>query len=117
MDAPAGKKIDLAKASGPGALSATSCDTDANGECTVDLSSAVTGLTTVHALFDGTIATAQGTADATASSDDAVKRWVDARLQLTPPEAANRVGDTHTFTAHAGVRQGRRGRVRGSPGR
>jgi hypothetical protein len=98
-DAPAGKTIDLAKTSGPGALSATSCDTDANGECTFDLSSAVTGLTTVHATFDGTIATAQGTADATASSDDAVKRWVDARLQLTPPQAANRVGDTHTFTA------------------
>jgi hypothetical protein len=100
VDAPAGKTIDLVKVSGPGALSATSCDTDADGECTVDLSSSVTGLTTVHASFDGTIATAQGTADAAAGSADATKRWIDARLSVTPPEAANRVGDTHTFTAH-----------------
>lgn len=98
-DAPAGKTIDVAKVSGPGALSAAGCETDANGECTVDLSSAVTGPTTVEASFDGTVATAEGSAAATAASGDAVKRWVDARLALTPPQAANRVDDAHTFTA------------------
>jgi uncharacterized repeat protein (TIGR01451 family) len=100
VTAPAGESIDLSKASGPGTLSAASCTTNASGECTVDLTSSSTGLTTVDASWNGHIATAQGSASASASSNDAVKRWVDASLTLSPPSAVNRVGDVHVFTAH-----------------
>jgi prealbumin domain-containing protein len=106
VDAPAGKTISLSKVSGPGTLSAASCTTDANGECSFDLTSSATGLTTVQAAWNGTIATAEGTANASAAPDQALKRWVDVKLDLTPPSAVNRVGDPHTFTAHLSFDKG-----------
>jgi hypothetical protein len=81
------------------ALGAPSGTTGADG-CTTDtLTSDATGLTTVMASWDGSIVTAEGTASASADSNDALKRWVDARLSLTPEQAANQVGTTHTLTA------------------
>lgn len=100
VNAPAGETVDMNLVSGPGALSAGSCDTNAGGQCTIDLNSSATGLSTVDASWNGQIATAQGAASASVSSSDAVKRWVDAALTLTPPTAVNRVGDVHVFTAH-----------------
>ena len=98
-NAPAGETISFSKLSGVGALAGDSCITVGDGTCTVDLSSGTTGLTTVEASWSGGVATAQGTASASADPDTAVKRWVDVRLSLTPPEAVNQIGDTHTFTA------------------
>ena len=40
------------------------------------------------------------------NSGDAVKTFVDANIQITPPTATNRVGVTHTFTAHVNVNDG-----------
>ncbi len=106
VDAPSGETVDLTKASGPGTLSASSCTTNSSGECTVDLNSGVTGLATVDASWNGQIATAQGAASASVSSNDAVKRWIDVKLDLTPPSAVNRIGDVHVFTAHLSFDRG-----------
>lgn len=95
--APAGETIAWALDSGPGALSATSCTTDGSGECSIELDSDVTGLSTVTAAWSGGIATAEGTASSSAS-DAATKTWVDALLLIDPPQATNQVGDPHVFT-------------------
>ncbi|NOZ49374.1 MAG: hypothetical protein GXP37_04900, partial [Chloroflexi bacterium] len=83
------------------------CDTtgtDANGECTVTINSNSGGQFTAHAAADidfggGAIAHRQ-TDGSNGNSDDAAKTYVNARLSLTPAQAANQVGDQHTFTAH-----------------
>src|SRR6266498_4251782 len=92
--------------SGPGTLSngnvnATSCSTNASGNCTIDLTSAVTGVTTVSAHTTVSVAGVSLTrnTDATgANSAPATKTWVNARIHITP-SATNRVGEPHTFTA------------------
>src|SRR6266511_944666 len=92
--------------SGPGTLSngnvnATSCSTNASGNCTIDLTSAVTGVTTVSAHTTVSVAGVSLTrnTDATgANSAPATKTFVDARIHITP-SATNRVGEPHTFTA------------------
>ncbi|NOX63488.1 MAG: hypothetical protein GXP42_16315, partial [Chloroflexi bacterium] len=96
VTAPAGETIQFSK-SGPGDLSASSCTTDANGQCTVTLTSTATGETTVTASWNGTISTARGNTFASAS-DSATKDWVDALINITPSEDANQVGDEHMFT-------------------
>ena len=40
------------------------------------------------------------------NSADAVKTYVDANIQITPPTATNRVGTNHVFTAHVNVNNG-----------
>jgi hypothetical protein len=100
VNAPAGEQIDFTEA-GPGTLAASTCTTNASGVCTIALDSpTLTGLSTVTANWDGAVATAQGTASASAAPDEALKRWVDVKLDLTPESAVNRVGEEHTFTAH-----------------
>lgn len=100
VPAPDGETILLAIVDGPGELSDDSCVTDGgDGNCTVILTSAVTGLTTIDADWSGSITTAEGIATAETDADDVVKRWVDAQLILTPGEAVNRVGSEHIITA------------------
>ncbi|NOZ71055.1 MAG: hypothetical protein GXP38_03950 [Chloroflexi bacterium] len=99
VNAPANEIIDFSIDSGPGTLGASSCTTDANGECTVTLDSSAVGVTEVSASWSGNISTTHGSATASAS-DTAIKHWADARLTLTPGEAANQINDQHTFTAH-----------------
>ena len=99
IDAPAGEAIGFAE-TGPGTLASPNCTTNGVGECTVNLTSPQTGLSTVTASWNGTVTAAEGTAAMDAKTDTAVKRWVDARLSMTPSQAANQIGDDHTFTAH-----------------
>lgn len=83
---------------GVGQIGSTTCDdpggTSAAGQCTVTVTSAAAGLTTLTASFLGT---ADG-ASATFISGPATKQWVDYRLTVTPETAVNAVGTTHTFT-------------------
>src|SRR5207247_146688 len=93
---------------------ASTCDdagnnTDANGQCTITFTSPTAGKVTGHASSTLTIggATINVATDGTGSSSvDAVKTFVDANIQVNPPSATNRVGDTHTFTAHVNVNDG-----------
>src|SRR5580765_4817352 len=78
--------------SGPGTLSngnvsATSCSTNASGNCTIDLTSAVTGITTVSAhttVLVSSVSLTRNTNGAGANSGAATKRWVDAKIAITP---------------------------------
>ena len=98
--APDGEEIDFAIDSGPGVLVPDSClTTGGTGTCSVDLTSAVTGLTTVSASWSNTLVFPEGSVLVSANADPVVKRWVDARLTLTPPDDANQVGDDHVLTA------------------
>ena len=40
------------------------------------------------------------------NSGDAVKTFVDANIQITPPSAINPVAKNHTFTGHVNVNKG-----------
>src|SRR5207244_11053798 len=90
--------------SGPGTLSngnvsATSCSTNANGNCTIDLVSNVTGVTTVsaHTTFTvGGISLTRDTDNTGGSSAPATKTWANAKISIAP-DATNEVGDPHTF--------------------
>ena len=105
VKAPAGQSIGFTKDSGPGAFSGNPCTTDVNGECDVHLTSSVTGVTTVHASWTGGINTgANGTAQASTTSNGAVKHWVDPILTIDPLDAANQVNNTHTFHVHLSFR-------------
>jgi hypothetical protein len=95
-----GVLVSFTKDSGPGSLAAGSCTTNTSGDCTVDLTSSATGVTTVsaHATFAvGGVTLSRDTDGAGANSDPASKRWVDARISLSP-NATNEVGTAHTFT-------------------
>src|SRR5207248_1449350 len=73
---------------------------DTNGECKVVFTSnsagVVTGHATVNASFGGGTFSAQ-TDGVLPNSPDAVKRFVDAKISITP-DGVNKVGDPHTFT-------------------
>ena len=82
----------------------------ATASCTVTITSAVAGTSSVHATSDigfsnatGTVTRATGTAANTtagcsANCADASKNWVDAFIQITPQSAANAVGNNHVLT-------------------
>src|SRR6185503_19337436 len=108
-NAPAGSTINFAIASGPGTLSASSCTTvGGTGSCSVDLTSAVAGITVVNASATVSVggATFNPTTDGTGgSSGPATKNWVDANIQITP-NGTNEIGASHTFTGHVNVNGG-----------
>lgn len=79
VPAPEGEVINFAT-DGPGSLSSATGTTDANGQCTVTLTSDTTGLTTISASWSGTIVTAEGEASASANADPVTKVWVAASL-------------------------------------
>src|SRR5207248_6222200 len=91
--------------------SANNCasGTDANGQCAITFVSQTPGTVTGHATatlpVDGrsiTVAT-DGQAD---NGSDAVKTFVDANIQISPPAANNPISTNHTLTAHVNVNGG-----------
>jgi uncharacterized repeat protein (TIGR01451 family) len=82
--------------SGVGSQVSESCSagTDADGECTVVITSLVTGTTTVEASFEGEAADSEPVT----YEDSGVKTWIDYRVTVNPPEAENLTGTNHTFT-------------------
>lgn len=107
VTAPNGEIITFTIVSGPGSLDSATCVTDGgDGDCTVILSSAATGLTLIDADWSGGILTAEGTATAVADADDVLKRWVDAQLILSPTNATNPVGTNHVITAELNIDYG-----------
>jgi uncharacterized repeat protein (TIGR01451 family) len=84
-------------------------NTDANGQCTITFTSNAAGKVTAHASstlnINGAVVAVQtnGTAQ---NSADAVKTFVDAKIQLTPPSAINPVSTNHVLTARVEVNAG-----------
>jgi adhesin/invasin len=109
-NAPAGTVVSFS-ATGPGSLGASSCTTvGTSGECSVTLTSATAGMTTLQAsttVSVGGLSLTRTTGDAhNGDSANAVKTWVDANIQISPLTATNEVGTPHTFTAHVNVNDG-----------
>ncbi len=99
MPAPSGEEISF-EVTGVGSLSPDSCLTiGTTGKCTVDLTTTVTGLSTITASWSNSFTYDEGPVVISADSDPVVKRWVDAQLSITPPDDANRVGSDHVLTA------------------
>ena len=74
--------------------------TDSNGECTVVFSSNSAGQVTGHASSNvsvGGLSLFRETDGNSPNSDDAVKTFVDAKIEIAP-DGTNEVGDPHTFT-------------------
>lgn len=93
----------LLRLSGPGSLAADGCattGTDEHGECTIELSSAVTGTSIVQARYDAVEETTSNTFSASAT-----KHWVDYDLTVNP-DGVNHAGDPHMFTVHLAERTG-----------
>jgi uncharacterized repeat protein (TIGR01451 family) len=102
VNAPAGTQINFTIDSGPGSFtSANPCTTvGTTGSCTINLTSAVTGVSTVRAhvmLQVGGTALTRSTDGTGANSGPALKRWVNASITIAP-NATNEVGHSHTFT-------------------
>ena len=76
--------------------------TDANGQCTITVSSSTGGKITVNATTTfsvGGVSLTRSTGDAkTGDSANGVKTYVDANIAITPLTATNEVGKPHTFT-------------------
>ena len=90
--------------SNPGTIT-DNCDdagTDANGQCTVVINSASAGVFTAHASVSVTIGghvfniATDGTGG---SSNNAVKTYIDAKINLTPLTGTNSINVAHTITA------------------
>lgn len=100
-NAPAGTVISFTM-SGPGGLSAASCQTIAEtGSCTVTLTSSEIGVTIVNASSTVTIdglAITVGTNGVGPNSDGLAKRWIDGFITITPLTAENPLNEAHVFT-------------------
>jgi phosphoheptose isomerase len=99
-----------------GSCTNAGANTDVNGQCTITFVSNTAGKVTGHASATLTIGTPSTTftvqTDGTGlNSADAVKTFVDANIQITPPTATNPVGTTHTLTGHVNVNTGTGGFV------
>jgi uncharacterized repeat protein (TIGR01451 family) len=115
-NAPVGTLVGFSKLSGPGTLSAPSCTTvAATGDCSITLSSATAGLTTLRASTApvvGGLTLNRATGDLqVGDSADAVKTWVDANIQISPLTATNPLSTNHTLTGHVNVNTGTGGFV------
>jgi hypothetical protein len=100
-NAPAGTLVDLAVVSGPGALSADSCDTvGTTGSCTVTLTSSQAGVTVVsgesHVNVKGVLFDLKTNGQG-GNSGNLTKRWVDGFITIGP-SAVNPLNQPHTFT-------------------
>jgi hypothetical protein len=93
---------------------ASTCDdagpnTNAQGQCTITFTSATPGLVTGNATTTITVAggsvtlTTNGVAP---NSGPALKRFVDANIQITPALDTNPVGTPHVLTLHVNVNDG-----------
>jgi Prealbumin-like fold domain len=91
--------------SGPGSFVGgdNTCTTDVNGECTLTITSAQPGVTTVSAsasvtLSEGTVVDVS-TDGVAPNSGPATKRWVDGKISVTPLMDTNGITENHTVTA------------------
>jgi uncharacterized repeat protein (TIGR01451 family) len=123
--AAAGEHVDFVLTNSNGAASAlnaaaSTCDnaganTNASGQCTITFMSNSAGKVTGHASstlsVGGSAAFTVQTDGQAPNSADAVKTFVDANIQITPPSAINPVGKNHTFTGHVNVNTGTGGYV------
>src|SRR5262249_42735995 len=104
--------------SGVGSITGGTCTTgttDANGQCTLIVNSAVTGTATVSAsagVVVGDLTLNRTTNGTGGSSGPATKTWVAARISIGPP-GVNRVGQPPTFTVT--VEENARGGCRRPP--
>src|SRR5262249_7389462 len=100
---------------GPGSFVAGSTCTTNGGSCSIQITSAVPGVTTIKAsttVVVGGVTLTRATGDTNAGdSASAQKTWVDANIQISPLTATNEVGTPHTFTAHVNVNTGTGGYV------
>ena len=100
-NAPDGTPISSTVDTGPGGLTSATCMTSGgSGSCTVDLTSSVTGVTTVSAhttVSVGGVVLTRNTDGTGSNSGPVTKRWVDAKIAIAP-SATNRIGQPHTFT-------------------
>ena len=79
-------------------------NTDADGKCAITFVSNTAGTVTGHA--SATIGINEATVSVDTNGADAVKTFVDANIQITPPSAINPVGKNHTLTGHVNVNTG-----------
>ena len=95
-------------------------NTDAAGQCTITFTSPTAGKVTGHAsstLSVGGRPRSPSQTDGVApNSGDAVKTFVDANIQITPPTATNPVGTNHVLTGHVNVNAGTGGFVNAPDG-
>ncbi len=78
------------------------CVTDVNGMCSVQINDSTPGSNTIKASVDANVLTEvvhRETDGTHGSSGPAIKVYVDAQIDITPPSDTNRVGDPHVFTA------------------
>ena len=68
-------------------------NTDADGQCTITFISKTAGTVTGHAT--ATLGINEATVSVDPNGADAVKTFVDANIQITPPSAINPVGKNH----------------------
>lgn len=84
-------------------------NTDANGQCTIvftsDIAGTVEGSASANVQVGG-LSLFRSTDGSAGSSEPALKRFVAARLGLTPSEDANQVGTEHQITAHLEINYG-----------
>ncbi|MGH6693454.1 MAG: prealbumin-like fold domain-containing protein, partial [Gammaproteobacteria bacterium] len=95
--------------SDPGTITGNPCTTDVNGECEVTINSSVAGVFTATASATVDIMGVQfpiSTDDTGENSGPATKTYVDAKINITPQEAANAVNDPHEITAAVMVNDG-----------
>ena len=120
-NAPAGTVVSFMTVNGNGTLSADTCTTaGTTGECSIRLNATTPGATTLHAsstLGVGGLTLSRATADSKpGDSGDAVKTFVDANMQITPPAANNPIGKNHTLIGHVNVNAGSGGYVNAPDG-
>jgi len=102
-NAPDGTLISFSIDSGPGSFvgGVNTCTTSGGtGSCTVQITSAVTGVTTVSAhttLAVDTVSLTRNTDGTGGNSGPATKTWVNAKISIAPT-ATNEVGHSHMFT-------------------
>lgn len=90
------------------------CTTNASGDCTLTITSAAAGVSTVNVSTTVNVSGAQifrstATAPGPGGSGPATKNWVDAYIKVTPNDV-NPVNEQHAFTVEYGVLGG------GAPG-
>jgi hypothetical protein len=112
VSAPDGTSVTFSL-TGPGSFvgGVNTCTTaGGTGACSVQITSATPGVTTLNAtttLSVAGVSLTRATGDANAGDGpNAQKTWVDANVQITPPTATNRVGTDHVLTGHVNVNDG-----------
>jgi hypothetical protein len=99
--APDGTMCSVSITNGPGSFVGPASCATTGGTCTVTITSAAAGTTTIHAtttLSVGGVSLTRATGDAhVGDGPNAVKNWAGARISIAP-NATNEIGQPHTFT-------------------